>query len=309
MPLFNAMSDTSATPTVTPVPSSGKRLPSVTQPLVDLVRRQFSDASRLLTAFLLGALLLAAMGALSLVSIERMSQRVGELETLQEKVDGGRQMEYQVTAQSHYRAMALLTNDDANNVKIADAKQAITAHLTRLQALGGSDSSGFFAKFAEADRRFDLSSERVLALYRLGDIDAAMQLHLAEEHPISHVLEADIREFERDASTEMDNARQAFQTDRGFLTVSVIGFSIAALTSALILGFVLSREIGGRITQLRAEVHILQVIIDETRRQHEVNEIVDSEFFVDLSKRAQMMRARRQRRGRPASEDAPEQAS
>jgi len=45
---------------------------------------------------------------------------------------------------------------------------------------------------------------------------------------------------------------------------------------------VLSREIGGRITKLRAEVQILQVIIDQSRREHEVSQIVDSEFFVDV---------------------------
>jgi hypothetical protein len=160
----------------------------------------------------------------------------------------------------------------------------------------------------EADRRFDASSERVLALSRAGNIDAAMQLHLAEEHPISHELEAGVREFERVALTDMDNARTAFQTDRGFLTFSVIGFSIAALSSALILGFVLSREIGGRITQLREEVQILQVIIDETRREHEVSQIVDSEFFIDLSQRAQLLRERNQRRGRQVPE-APKQSA
>jgi CHASE3 domain sensor protein len=294
------MSESSSSVTGERVPPNGKRLyPSVTQPLVDLVRRQFTDATRLLTAFLVGAILLAAMGSLSLVAIERMSQRVAELETLQEKVDRGRQIEYQVTAQSHYRAMALLTNDDANNVKIADAKRAITAHLERLQALTGSDPTGFFAKFSEADRRFDSSSERVLALYRAGNIDAAMQLHLAEEHPISHELEADVREFERVALTDMNDALSAFQSDRGFLTFFVIGFSIAALSSALILGLVLSREVGGRITQLQAEVQSLQVIIDQTGREHEVSQIVDSEFFVDLSKRAQLLRARRQVREAP----------
>jgi CHASE3 domain sensor protein len=297
------MSEPSATAPGAREPSNAKRLyPSVTQPLVDLVRRQFNDASRLLTAFLVGAVLLVGMGALSLVAIERMSQRVAELETLQEKVDRGRQIEYQVTAQSHYRAMALLTNDDANNVKIADAKRAITGHLERLQSLSGSDPTVFFDKFSEADRRFDSSSERVLALYRAGNIDAAMQLHLAEEHPISHELEADVRDFERVAAIDMDNARSAFQSDRGFLTLSVIGFTIAALSSALVFGFILSREIGGRITQLRAEVQILQVIIDETRREHEVSQIVDSEFFVDLAQRAQIMRERRLRRGRPDPE-------
>jgi hypothetical protein len=238
-----------------------------------------------------------------------MSQRVAELETLQEEVDQGRQIEYQVTAQSHYRAMALLTNDNGNNVSIANAKQAITEHLERLRTLTGSDSAAFYDKFSAENRRFDSSSERVLALYQAGDNAAAMQLHLAEEHPISHLLEADVREFERAAVANMDTARNAFQADRGFLTFSEIGFSVVALSAALVLGLVLSREIGGRITQLRAEVQILQVIIDQTAREHEVSQIVDGEFFVDLSRRAQVLREQQQQRRRRPDPEALESAS
>ena len=95
---------------------------------------------------------------------------------------------------------------------------------------------------------------------------------------------------------------------QSFNELSQLPDLLMALTKALVFGFVLSREIGGRITQLRAEVQILQVIIDETRREHEVSQIVDSEFFVELSQRAQMLRERRQRRGRPAPE-APEPTS
>jgi hypothetical protein len=84
------------------------RLPPFTgalRPLVDAVARiKASVHAKLLVGFLTGALLLLGMGVLSLVVIERMSQRVAELGQLQEKVDRSRQMEYLVTAQSHWRA-------------------------------------------------------------------------------------------------------------------------------------------------------------------------------------------------------------
>ena len=44
---------------------------------------------------------------------------------------------------------------------------------------------------------------------------------------------------------------------------------LAALSAALVFGFILSREIGGRIAQLREEVQILQTIIDQTQRERE----------------------------------------
>jgi CHASE3 domain sensor protein len=271
---------------------------------VDLIRRQFATVhSKLLGGFLVGALLLAGLGVLSLVAIDRMSQRVAELNTLEEQVDRGRQIEYQVTAQSHYRAMALLTNDDSNNQKIADAKRAIQDHLTRLKAISGPDAASFFTKFEEAERRFDDSGARVLALYRAGDIDASMRLHLGEEHPVSHELEADVRAFEALALTDMAEARSAFAADRNFLIWAVISFSLASLTSALVLGWTLSKAVGGRITQLRAEVQSLQVIIDQERKEREVSQIAQSEFFVDLTQRAQNLREQRQRRNRPAPEE------
>src|SRR5256884_596200 len=91
-------------------------LVGVLRPLIDVVASiPVSVHAKLLTGFLASALLLLAMGLISLAMIDRMGQRVDELNRLQEKVDRSRQMEYLVTAQSHYRAMALLTRDDSNN--------------------------------------------------------------------------------------------------------------------------------------------------------------------------------------------------
>jgi hypothetical protein len=130
--------------------SSDAELPRLTgalRPLVDAVARiQVSVHVKLLAGFLIGALLLLGMAVLSLVVIDRMSQRVGVLTRLQEKVDRSRQMEYGVTAQSHFRAMALLTNDDANNAKIADAKRAFLEHLDGVEQLSPPEQRGFFGR-------------------------------------------------------------------------------------------------------------------------------------------------------------------
>lgn len=70
------------------------------RPLVDLAARiGVGVHTKLLTAFLVGVLLLLGMGVLSLVVINRMSGRVDDLTALQERVDRARQMEYVITAQ------------------------------------------------------------------------------------------------------------------------------------------------------------------------------------------------------------------
>ena len=68
------------------------------RPLVDLAAGiNVGVHVKLLSGFLVGALLLLGMGILSLVVINRMSQRVDDLTQLQERVDLARQMEYGVT--------------------------------------------------------------------------------------------------------------------------------------------------------------------------------------------------------------------
>src|SRR5207248_10396128 len=117
------------------------------------------------------------------------SQRVGELTRLQEKMDRARQMEYQVTAQSHYRAMALLTNDKSNNQKIATAKRTFVEQLDAVERLSGPEQRDFFARVWDTNDRFSAASDRVLALSEAGRTDAAMQLPLSAEHPVSPELE------------------------------------------------------------------------------------------------------------------------
>src|SRR5688572_26211238 len=67
-----------------------------------------------------------------------------------------------------------------------------------------------------------------------------MQVHLDQEHRISHELEALMRELQADAIREMTAARQDFAADRQLLTATVGGFAVTSLTLALLLGFVLS---------------------------------------------------------------------
>jgi len=223
-------------------PDSGlPRFTGVLRPLVDGVASiKASVHAKLLAGFLVGALLLLGMAILSLIVIDRMSQRVEDLARLHERIDLARQMEYSVTAQSHYRAMALLTNDDSNNLKIAEAKRDFVGHLDALERISAPEHGRFFRRVREANDRFAASSERVLAQAEGGNTSEAMRMHLSEEHPVSHELEAAMRESEREALRDMTDAREHSASDRDLLLSTVGTFSAVSLGSALLLGFVLS---------------------------------------------------------------------
>ena len=98
-------------------------LPSLLRPLVDWVARVNTTVhTKLLAGFLGIALLLLAMGVLSVTVLSRVNHQVDTLTALNEQTDLAREMIYKVTAQMHYRAMALVTNDASWNDKISLAK-------------------------------------------------------------------------------------------------------------------------------------------------------------------------------------------
>ncbi|MEA2536855.1 MAG: hypothetical protein QOF11_1089 [Chloroflexota bacterium] len=219
------------------------RLPRFTgwlRPVVDATARIPASVHRkLLFGFLAGALLLVAMAVLSVVVIGRMNERVSDLDRLQEKTSRAQQMLYAVTAQSHYRAMALLTQDDKFNTQIADAKTTFARLLDEMARADQADTE-LLQRLRTANDTYTAASARVLSLYLAGDLAGATSLHLEEEHPVSHVLEADLRSLIGSADQEIAQAQAAFESDRALLTSAVIGFSALSVAVALVLGFILS---------------------------------------------------------------------
>src|SRR5882672_7292499 len=98
--------------------------------------------TKLRAGFLATALLLVTVALLSVAILGYMAQQVGELNRLQANLDRARQMEYLVVAQSHYRAMALLTHDPSNLTKLADAKAALLVHLDAIDQRTSPDMRG-----------------------------------------------------------------------------------------------------------------------------------------------------------------------
>ena len=194
------MSSTSIhSPLVAPVEAddatlTAPRLPFLFQPLspiVDFVAGvNLSLHAKSLIGFLGGALLLLVMGGFSLLMLSQMNNRVEDLSLAQEKMDLARQMKNDVTSQMHFRAMALLTGDDANNGKIANAKEAFSRNLNKFESVDPQTSLISYQEVVDSSDRFDTVSQMVLDHYDSGENEQAMALHLAEEHPISHELEA-----------------------------------------------------------------------------------------------------------------------
>ena len=158
-------------------------LPGFFRPMVDWVARLPATVHiKLLVGFLTIAVLLLALGVLSIGVLTRVDGQVDRLTTLSAQSDGARQMIYKVTSQSHFRAMALLTQVDAWDDKIYAAKGDFASGLTAVRAMGASTSSNVLDELEAVNTRFEAESQNVSEMYYSGNLDRAEDLHLQVEH-------------------------------------------------------------------------------------------------------------------------------
>ncbi len=231
--------------TVIPAEPELPRLGRWLRPLVDAVARIKSGVHRkLLFGFLVGALLLVAMAVLSLVVIRQMNDRISELNRARVKSDRAHEMLYAVTAQSHYRAMALLLYPDQSQIdkyngEVEGQKTKFAQLLDQIEQ--DDPSNRAFYEGVRADNElYEQTGQEVLARFAAGDEPGAQKLHLEQEHPTSHKLEDAMNSLIETANGEIAKAQSDFHSSRALFTGMVIAFSAASVLVALLLGFVLS---------------------------------------------------------------------
>jgi class 3 adenylate cyclase/CHASE3 domain sensor protein len=217
------------------------RLPPLIRPAVDFIARiRATVHPKLLAGFLVIAVLLVGMGILSVVVIGQMNRHATHLIELHRLSELARQGIYGVTAQSHYRAMALITEVDTYNDRIDLAKASFVAQLDGIAEIGGPGVQESVDRLREIDQRFADASREVTSLYEAGDLDRALDLHISAEHEISHELEDELDTLITSTDRRIDQSAAELGSLHRFLMFAVGAFSGVSLLIALGLGAVLS---------------------------------------------------------------------
>src|SRR3954470_22887178 len=157
-------------PVLVPAEPKMPRFTGWLRPLVDAVARVKAGVHRkLLFGFLTRALLLVAMALLSLLVIRQMNDRMIELDDAQVKAGRAQEMLYAVTAQSHYRAMALLLREGADtyNRQVEDAKATFARLLDDLEQAEPTNRA-FYEDVRTVNETYRQSGQKVLALMAQG---------------------------------------------------------------------------------------------------------------------------------------------
>ena len=235
------MSTTADRELATPDPEDLGPVPRFLGPFVDAVARVRATVHhKLLAGFLLIALLLLSMGVVCVVVLERIDGQVVRLTALSNQVSQAREMIYEVTAQSHYRAMALLTNDPTWTGKIYAAKDEFDADLANIRTYAIPAQPEFFDQIQSANDIYRSDSDEVTKLFDAGLEKQAIEAHIDKEHTQSHVLEAQLNELIAQSQASFGAETDSFARNRRLLTGVVAVISGLSLLAALALGAILS---------------------------------------------------------------------
>ena len=173
--------------------------------------------------------------------LNRVNDQVETLTRLNHQASQARDMIYEVTAQSHYRAMALLKLDDPTwTPKIYAAKDEFAKNMAEMRTYAVPSELGLLDHVESTNEVYAESSQAVTDLFEAGKVDQALQLHIEQEHEVSHVLEAQLNELITDSQALVTQETDDFAENRRFLTIAVGVFSGVSLLIALTLGAILS---------------------------------------------------------------------
>jgi signal transduction histidine kinase len=205
-----------------------------------VARTRASVHSKLLGAFLLIALLLIAMGAMSLRSIATVAHQSRLLDQARERVDATRQIEHALGLQMNFTRNALLLRDDATIESIFRENNRFNDTFNRLEAAATADQRGTIQRLRNTQDRVMATVARIAALIREDKADEAMTLHLDEGTPLYREIATLVTRAVQNEEAGMGRLREGVEATYRRALLLTGGFAVASIILALGLGFVIS---------------------------------------------------------------------
>jgi signal transduction histidine kinase len=208
---------------------------------------------KLLTAFLLIAVLLIVLGAVGLRALVEVNRHAEELVTLQRKIAAYRQLQHDTTGQLYSVASALVVPDERTFEATLRQLNQFGYDLDRLQFVA-SDELELFGRARADYERFIGVVTHVVELLRAGKVAEGRELQLSQAAPLADRLERLTNELVNKAEADMvasvESAHAAYVTSRWV----VIGFAVGSIGLALVLGYAISWSLIGPVKQMDARL-------------------------------------------------------
>jgi len=209
--------------------------------LVRAVARMRSSVHfKLLAAFMLVALLVAVMGAMSLEIMSRMAAQSERMHHAHERVTAARQAQHALALQMNYTAMALILRDEETIGSILKENNRLNTMLAEIENAAPAEEREVIQRIRGAQGDVMATVADVANLVRDGKVDQAMELQLTSGYPLFRQVEGLVELVVRIEEKGMGQQRQATALANRHAFYLMGGLVIASLLLALLLGFVTS---------------------------------------------------------------------
>jgi len=213
-------------------------------PLGGLVQRvariRTSVHTKLLCGFLLIALLIVAVSAISLQIMAAMGRHSRSLDEAHERVHWSQQIQHALALQMHYTAMALVRQDEAAVAQILRENNRFNNMLARIEGAAPPDERALIEQIRAAQDDAMAVVADIANFIREGKVTDARHALTTREEPLYSTIDGLVRQVVATEQARMGHLRaSAIAADRRSRFV-MGGFGVLTIGLAMFLGFVIS---------------------------------------------------------------------
>jgi len=196
--------------------------------------------AKLLAGYLLVALLVIGIGALSLQTIAKMSSQGRLLDEAHERVHWSQDIQHALAMQMNFTAMALLLRSEATVENILRENNRFNNTLARLEKAAQPEEVELIQRIRAAQGEALTTVADIANLIRDGKVEDAMRLQQNKQYPLYRQIEDFVTQLVERERNQMDRLRTSVAAaNRNTLILMAIS-AAALMLVALLLGFVIS---------------------------------------------------------------------
>ncbi|MGH2393226.1 MAG: ATP-binding protein, partial [Candidatus Limnocylindria bacterium] len=205
-----------------------------------VARVRASVHTKLLVAFLLTALLFMALAAVSLQTIARTTEQSRLLDEAHQRVEWAQQIDHALARQMHFTALALLLRQEGTVARILRENNRFNDTLAKLEGAARPAERELIQQIRARQQEAMNTVADIANAIRDGHLDEAQASLLGREDRVYQEIETLVSGLVAAEHARMASLRGSVEATNQRSLIVAACFAVAAVSLALLLGFVIS---------------------------------------------------------------------
>ncbi|HSF06033.1 MAG TPA: histidine kinase dimerization/phospho-acceptor domain-containing protein, partial [Methylomirabilota bacterium] len=196
--------------------------------------------TKLLVAFLLTALLFIGLAAISLQTIARMTEQSRLLDEAHQRVHWAQEIEHALARQMHFTAQALLLRQEGTVARILRENNRFNDTLAKLEGAARPAERELIQQIRARQEEAMNTVADIANAIRDGRLDEAQATLLGREDRVYREIDELVARLVEAEGARMASLRSSVEAANQRSLVVAACFAVAAVSLALLLGFIIS---------------------------------------------------------------------